>query len=138
MFRHVGIVVNNLEKMIWFYQDFLRMEIVYDKIEEGFFLNHILNSQNLAPRIVKLSFEKKVVVELLFFNQKKSLKTKSLTNNGLTHFALTVQNVDSLYEKFLENDLVVVNKPLISEENKVKVFFGRDPENNLIEFVELI
>ena len=50
MFRHVGIVVNDLDKMIWFYQDLIGLEIIYDKIEEGRFLNHILNSNNKSPR----------------------------------------------------------------------------------------
>ena len=34
MFRHVGIVVNDLDKMIWFYQDLIGLEIINDKIEE--------------------------------------------------------------------------------------------------------
>ena len=54
MFRHVGIVVNDLDKMKWFYQDVIGLEILYDKIEEGRFLNHILNSVNKSPRIIKL------------------------------------------------------------------------------------
>jgi catechol 2,3-dioxygenase-like lactoylglutathione lyase family enzyme len=138
MFRHIGIVVNDLEKMIWFYRDFLKMEITYDKTEKGVFLNHILNSKKLSPRIVKLSVNNKTIVELLFFDRGKKTKKKTLLNNGYTHFAITVENVDSLYQNFIENNLSIINKPAISQENNVKVFFGCDPENNLIEFVEIL
>jgi catechol 2,3-dioxygenase-like lactoylglutathione lyase family enzyme len=137
MFRHVGIVVNDLDKMLWFYQDVIGLEILYDKIEEGDFLNHILNSNNKSPRIVKLGWDNKTIVELLYFGVCK-INTKNLFENGYTHFALTIENVKSLYDKFIDNNLLVINTPVISDEKTVKVFFGLDPENNIIEFVELL
>ena len=136
MFRHVGIVVNDLDKMIWFYQDLIGLEIIYDKIEEGRFLNHILNSDNKSPRIIKLGQDNKTIVELLYFGDCK-INEKNLFDNGYTHFALTIEDSNSLYDKFIKNDLSVINTPIISDEKTVKVFFGVDPENNIIEFVEL-
>ena len=130
MFRHVGIVVNDLDKMIWFYQDLIGLEIIYDKIEDGRFLNHILNSDNKSPRIIKLGRNNKTIVELLYFGDCK-INEKNLFDNGYTHFALTI-------EEFIKNDLSVINTPIISDEKTVKVFFGVDPENNIIEFVELL
>ena len=137
MFRHVGIVVNDLDKMKWFYQDVIGLEILYDKIEEGRFLNHILNSVNKSPRIIKLGWENKIIVELLYFGGCE-INKKSLFENGYTHFALTIDDGNYLYDKFIENGLSVINTPIISDEKTVKVFFGMDPENNIIEFVELL
>lgn len=137
MFRHVGIVVNDLDKMKWFYQDVIGLEILYDKIEEGRFLNHILNSNNKSPRIIKLGRDNKTIVELLYFGDCK-INEKNLFDNGYTHFALTIEDGNSLYNKFIKNDLSVINTPIISDEKTVKVFFGMDPENNIIEFVELL
>ena len=137
MFRHVGIVVNDLDKMIWFYQDLIGLEIIYDKIEDGRFLNHILNSDNKSPRIIKLGRNNKTIVELLYFGDCK-INEKNLFDNGYTHFALTIEDSNSLYDKFIKNDLSVINTPIISDEKTVKVFFGVDPENNIIEFVELL
>lgn len=137
MFRHVGIVVNDLDKMIWFYQDLIGLEIIYDKIEDGRFLNHILNSNNKSPRIIKLGRDNKTIVELLYFGDCK-INEKNLFDNGYTHFALTIEDNNSLYDKFIKNDLYVINTPIISDEKTVKVFFGMDPENNIIEFVELL
>jgi catechol 2,3-dioxygenase-like lactoylglutathione lyase family enzyme len=137
MFRHVGIVVNDLDKMIWFYQDLIGLEIIYDKIEEGRFLNHILNSNNKSPRIIKLGQNNKTIVELLYFGGCE-INKKNLFNNGYTHFALTIDDSNYLYDKFIKNGLSVINTPTISDEKTVKVFFGIDPENNIIEFVELL
>jgi catechol 2,3-dioxygenase-like lactoylglutathione lyase family enzyme len=137
MFRHVGIVVNDLDKMIWFYQDLIGLEIIYDKIEEGRFLNHILNSNNKSPRIIKLGQNNKTIVELLYFGDCE-INKKNLFDNGYTHFALTIDDSNYLYDKFIKNGLSVINTPTISDEKTVKVFFGIDPENNIIEFVELL
>ena len=137
MFRHVGIVVNDLDKMIWFYRDLMGLEIIYDEIEDGRFLNHILNSNNKSPRIIKLGQDNKTIVELLYFGNCK-VNEKNLFCNGYTHFALTIKDTDSLYDKLIKNNLSVINTPIISDEKTVKVFFGMDPENNIIEFVELL
>jgi catechol 2,3-dioxygenase-like lactoylglutathione lyase family enzyme len=137
MFRHVGIVVNDLDKMIWFYQDLIGLEIIYDKSEEGRFLNHILNSNNKSPRIIKLGRNNKTIVELLYFGDCK-INKKNLFDNGYTHFALTIDDSNCLYDKFIKNGLSVINTPTISDEKTVNVFFGMDPENNIIEFVELL
>jgi len=137
MFRHVGIVVNDLDKMIWFYRDLIGLEIIYDKIEEGRFLNHILNSNNKSPRIIKLGQNNKTIVELLYFGD-CDINKKNLFDNGYTHFALTIDDSNYLYDKFIKNGLSVINTPSISDEKTVKVFFGMDPENNIIEFVELL
>lgn len=137
MFRHVGIVVNDLDKMIWFYRDLMGLEIIYDEIEDGRFLNHILNSNNKSPRIIKLGQDNKTIVELLYFGNCK-VNEKNLFCNGYTHFALTIKDADSLYDKLIKNNLSVINTPIISDEKTVKVFFGMDSENNIIEFVELL
>ena len=108
MFRHVGIVVNDLDKMLWFYRDFIGLEILYDKIEEGRFLNHILNSDNESPRIIKLGFDNKTIVELLYFGS-CDVNKKSLFENGYTHFALTINDVNFLHNKFIDNNCVLVS-----------------------------
>jgi len=137
MFRHVGIVVNDIDKMLWFYQNILNLEIMYDKIESGVFLNHILNSKDLSPKIIKLGKDGKTMVELLYFGKSKKRK-KTLLSNGYTHFAITVKNVEEIYTEFIRNNLKVINEPMISEESNVSVFFGLDPEDNIIEFVEVL
>ena len=66
------------------------------------------------------------------------INKKNLFDNGYTHFALTIDDGNYLYDKFIENGLSVINTPIISDEKTVRVFFGMDPENNIIEFVEVL
>lgn len=137
MFRHVGIVVNDLDKMLWFYRDFLSLDVMYHKIESGPFLNHLIGTHDQSPEIVKLGKSGSTIVELLFFGKKHQTK-KSLTDIGITHFAITVNNIEEIYKNFLDCKLSYINPPRISDDGKAKVFFGLDPEKNYIEFVEII
>ena len=41
MFRHVGIVVKDLEKQLQFYRDYLGLEVYYSQIEKGNFLENL-------------------------------------------------------------------------------------------------
>jgi catechol 2,3-dioxygenase-like lactoylglutathione lyase family enzyme len=137
MFRHIGIVVNDIEKMLWFYRDILSLDVMYDEIEGGSFLNHILNTKGESPRIIKLGSNEKTIVELLDFNKNDSSAKKNLLNKGYTHFAITIDNCDKMYSVLKNNNLKTINHPIESQ-NKVKVFFGLDPEDNIIEFVEVV
>ena len=134
MFRHVGIVVNNLELMTKFYEEVIGLAILYNEIEEGPFLEHILDKKNARARIIKLGKDGNTIVELLAFDESTTNDDKSLFKNGLTHFAITVSDIDSMVNKIG----YCLNEPMISENGAVKVCFCRDPEKNLIEIVELL
>jgi catechol 2,3-dioxygenase-like lactoylglutathione lyase family enzyme len=138
MFRHVGIVVNNLDTMLFFYSEVLGMEIISNEIEEGLFLNKILGYDNIIGRIIKLGKDKKTIVELLDFNKKEDNHNKTLIKNGFSHFAITVSDVNELYKKLIQNNFFVVSEPQISVNKKFKVCFCRDPEENFVEIVEIL
>jgi hypothetical protein len=91
----------------------------------------------LSPRIIKLGKDNSTIVELLFFKNCELIE-KNLFSNGYTHFALTVKDSENLHKIMIDNGLSVINNPIISDEKTVKVFFAKDPENNIIEFVELL
>lgn len=138
MFRHIGIVTQDIDKMLFFYKNILELDVVSDEIESGVFLNEILGYETLEVRIVKLGKNKQTIIELLDFN-KKGIKTESsLLNFGYTHFALTINNIDRLYEKLKELEIEVISSPQISVNKKFKVCFCKDYENNFIELVEIL
>jgi len=138
MFRHVGIVVDDIDKMLFFYSKILGMEIISDEVEEGPFLNEILGQDNLNARIVKLGKENKTIVELLDFNKKQNNFSKTIIKNGITHFALTVSNIESLRNNLIVNNFFTLSPPKISVNKKFKVFFCKDPEDNFLELVEIL
>ena len=138
MFRHVGIVVNDLKNMLYFYSEILGMEIISDEIEGGEFLNKILGYNDISGRIIKLGKNEKTIVELLDFNEKENQSNKTLINNGFTHFAITVSDIDELYYKLILNNFFVMSEPQISVNKKFKVCFCKDPEGNFVEIVEIL
>jgi len=138
MFRHVGIVVNDLQNMLHFYSEILGMDVISNEFEEGHFLNKILGYNDIKGDIIKLGKDNKTIVELLDFNKKEINSNKTLIKNGFTHFAITVSNVDELYNKLLQNNFFVISNPQVSVNKKFKVCFCQDPEGNFIEIVEIL
>lgn len=136
MFRHVGIVVNNMQKMKDFYCNVFDLEVLYDEVEQGPFLSHILGCESKA-HIIKLGKNGKIFLELLDFVGSEFGYYKGLKDEGITHFAVTVDDADSVYRKAHENKSYhILNAPRISESGAVKVFFCADPEFNHIEIVQ--
>jgi len=138
MFRHVGIVVKDLEKQLKFYKDLLGLEIYYSQIESGPFLENLIGYTKIKPLIYKLGKNNNTIVELLYFDNYESVHNKKLINNGITHFALTVENVDDLYIKLKNEDIHFISEPSISDDKKHKVCFCQDYDLNYIELVEKI
>ena len=56
----------------------------------------------------------------------------------ISHFAVTVKNVDSLYKKLKKNGIKFVSEPTLSNDKKVKLTFCRAPEGTLIEMVQVL
>ena len=138
MFRHVGIVVDNIDSMLFFYSEIMDLDVISDEIEEGEFLNKILDLKSIDARVIKLGKESKTIVELLKFNRDDSTEKKTLLGKGITHFALTVSDLDKLYIKLIDYGLTIINEPQISNNEKFKVCFCKDPEDNYIELVEIL
>ena len=138
MFRHVGIVVRDLEKQLNFYRDLLDLEVYYSQIEKGFFLEKLIGITHAAPLIYKLGKDGKTIVELLKFDDSYSTEEKTLNSFGITHFAITVEKIDNLYVKLLSNGVEFVSEPIISPDGNHKVSFCKDFEGNYIELVEKI
>ncbi|MDP1879877.1 MAG: VOC family protein [Parachlamydiaceae bacterium] len=139
-FRHVGIVVKDIQTQLFFYQELLGLELYYHEIEKGIFLDTLLGDDGLSPSIYKLGNKGNTLVELLDFGSNLhsvDIKT-SLLQNGYTHFSITINDLDYLYNRLCENKVEFINPPRISDNGKFKVCFCRDFENNFIELVEIL
>ncbi len=122
--RHVGIVVKNLEACVKFYAQF-GFTIKSTAHERGDFLENILSHENAEATITKLSDGHGCVLELLQFLTPESRRgERYLFDTGISHIALTVDNIDDKY------------KPRTSPDGKVRVAFITDPEGNVVELVE--
>lgn len=138
-FRHVGIVVNDIERSLEFYHNILGLSILKKSEEGSLFIDKILkmNGSKLTTWKLKLLDDK--IIELLHFEKKGKIISPLRPNDiGMTHFALTVINAEAMYHHLVQHNVEVLSAPEIGPDNYAKVFFCRDFEHNLIEMVEVL
>ena len=138
--RHVGIVVNDIEGAIAFWRDNFDFKVRIDQIEKGEFIERLLGIKSVCVRTVKLLGEGNVEIELLNFchiNRQK-LDKKSVTDNGITHIALNIKNLESRISRLEEMGYQTVNAPEISVDSKVRVCYLEGFEGVFLELVEML
>jgi catechol 2,3-dioxygenase-like lactoylglutathione lyase family enzyme len=140
--RHIGIVVDNMDLQLGFYRDILGLEVYYDQVENGRWINTLLNiGENCYAHIIKLGKNNNILVELISFREwlYKDPNIKPANEMGITHLSLEVDgNLNNLFYFMDRKGVKFVSPPNISPDNKVKVCFCYDFENNLIELVEVL
>ena len=138
--RHVGIVVQDIQKSINFWRDHFDFSIYLDQIEEGEFIEHLLSIPNVKVRTVKMKGQDNSLIELLYFFEKQDIDQwrGNLTSTGLTHLALNINNLNEKIKKLLSHGFELINQPRKSENGSVLVAFIKGPEGILIELVESV
>jgi len=136
--RHVGIVVNDLDESLYFWKKFFLFEIVVDQIEPAPYINQLLDLQFENLRTVKIKGKGNTVIELLKFDNLvvDNIWRGKLNSVGLTHIAITVDNIEELFKGLKKADFSPLSEILISPNKKVKVVFFKGPENLMLELVE--
>jgi len=136
--RHTGIVVQDIEKSIYFWTSILNFKIVSDNLETGIFIEHLLNMPNVKVRTVKMVASDDSMIELLWFpnHHDGELWKGSFTSTGLTHVALNVKHISEIIDKSSKLKYKTINSPNRSLENNVTVVFIVGPEGLLIELVQ--
>jgi len=139
--RHVGITVRDLEKSKRFYCDLLGFEIIRQMEEKGSFIDSISGLNDVVVTTVKLKHPDATdngMIELLNYKSHNTDSRKLFINNGgISHFALTVNNIKEIHKKLVNANVDFNCEPLLSEDGGAVVTFCRDFEDNLIEMVEV-
>ena len=138
--RHTGIVVNNLKKSLFFYHNLLGFKIQKRMMEKGKATDRLSNLKKVNVETVKMHIgKKKGMIELLHFHSHKR-KNKdhkyNISKIGISHFAVTENNLDKLYRNLRRNKIKFICKPMYSNDKSVKLTFCRAPEGTLIEMVQ--
>ena len=136
----MGIVVNDLDKTRDFWINALDFKLHVEALEESPFIDELLAIKDPALTTVKLIDSKGFILELLKFENYEVENSWSgdLKTTGLTHIALTVDNLDALTEKMGNLGYRAISEVKISPNKKVKVVFVRGPEGIMLELVEEI
>lgn len=138
--RHTGIVVNDLQKAVFFWTDLLGFKIEKQAKEYGEHLDKVLGLNDIEVTTVKLSKGNSSLIELLKFHShpdKVQWGGEPFTT-GITHIALTVSDIDNTFNYLKKNKVYFFSSPQYSPDGYAKFVFGRGPENLLIEFVEVL
>ena len=134
----MGIVVNDLDKTRDFWINTLGFKLHVEALEESPFIDELLAIKDPDLTTVKLIDSKGFIVELLKFKnyQVENSWSGDLKTTGLTHVALTVDNLDELLADLKKHNYHTISEIMISPSKKVKVVFVKGPEAIMLELVQ--
>jgi len=139
-YRHMGIVVKDMEIAMKFYCDLLEHEIIVDFTEEGAYFNNLIGLENASARVVKANSPDGTYVELIEFKNIKPIdrqEERRYDFYGLNHICFKVEKIHDLYEKLVSAGIEFISEPLKSDFDPVYTCFCYDYEGNLVQFVEI-
>ncbi len=136
----MGIVVNDLDKSKDFWMNSLGFQLHLEALEQSPYIDELLAIKDPNLTTVKLIDSKGFIIELLKFDNYQVEKSWSgdLKTTGLTHIALTVDNVEVLVDNLKKLNYHVLSEIKMSPNGRVKVVFVKGPEGLMLELVEEI
>ena len=135
-FRHAGIVVEDMERSLAFYCEKLGFKVVNQQDECGPYIDYLLQIASAQVTTVKLAAPDGSMIELLKFSRPMGpIRKHEIFEHCLSHVAFTVDDIDGMYEKLMEEGVSFKAPPLVSQEGR-KVCFMLDPDNTWIELVQ--
>ncbi len=131
-------MVNDLEKTRDFWINTLGFKLHVEAKEESPYIDELLAINDPALTTVKLIDSKGFIIELLKFDnyQIEHSWSGDLKTTGLTHIALTVDDLDEIIAILRKLDYQTLSEIKISPNKKVKVVFVRGPEGIMLELVQ--
>ena len=138
--RHVGIVVQDLSVNKSFWLDGMGFEQVSDMLESGEHIDAIMDAKNVIVQTVKLRDKRGLIIELLKFVAPKPKRSMlaSPFRTGITHVAITVDDLNYYYEHLTNFGGKFHCSPQYSPDASVKFIYCRGPENIIIELVQML
>ena len=131
-------MVNDLEKAKDLWTNNLGFKLHIKAKEESPYIDELLTIKDPMLTTVKLIDSKGFIIELLKFENYEVENSWSgdLKTTGLTHIALTVDNLDKLVDTLRKLDYQTISEIKTSPNKKVKVVFVRGPEGIMLELVQ--
>jgi catechol 2,3-dioxygenase-like lactoylglutathione lyase family enzyme len=131
-------VVNDLAKTRDFWINTLGFKLHVEAKEESPYIDELLAIKDPRLTTVKLIDSNGFIIELLKFDnyQVENSWSGNLKTTGLTHIALTVDDLDELVPTLRKLDYQTLSEIKTSPNKKVKVVFVRGPEGIMLELVQ--
>lgn len=131
-------MVHDLEKTKDFWINTLGFKLHIEAKEESPYIDELLAIKDPSLTTVKIVDSNGFIIELLKFEnyQVENSWSGDLKTTGVTHIALTVDNLDQLLESLGKQNYQTLSEIKISPNKKVKVVFVKGPEAIMLELVE--
>ena len=143
-FRHVAIIVEDLDRMVEFYTRVLGLELKRQfEIESEEFREGIGIEDAKARGAHLMVPDSNIEIELFQFIHSQGVKEKASIANmiGYRHIAFIVDDLDKSFEILKGNGVEFFSDPItVNEPESVRGFrfvYFRDPEGNIIELNKL-
>lgn len=136
--RHIGIVVSDLVASLRFYK-LLGFKVDKQMIEKGDYIDKISSLSNVKVTTVKMRSVSGQLIELLYYHSHKKISKKcELSDIGITHFAVTVDDIEYAYRELSKVGISFNSQPQLSPDGNAKLTFCQDPDGVFIELVEML
>lgn len=138
--RHIGIVVQDLNKVLNFFTKLLKFKIKKKMSEKSSYIDNILGLKNANITTVKIEAPDGNLIEILKFKNFRNKKNWNgkIYSTGLTHISMTVKNLEKTYRFLIKKNIKFNAPPQLSPDKYAKVTFCKGPEGLLIELVEVL
>ena len=142
--HHVAISTENLERMTQFYCDVLGFNLTMEldwapATELGDQLDKIIGLKNTAAKVAMVEMGD-IRVELFEYHSpvpKPKDPEWRVCDHGYTHLCMEVGDIDAEYDR-LSNAGMTFHGPPPPPYNGMRALYGRDPEGNTIEILQII
>ena len=134
--RHFGIVVKNIEDSLFFYENLLGFKVLKKMEESGPEISTFLGIKNVKVTTIKMTNQFNQMIELLYYQEQVHKNDVLINQLGPTHLALSVSNLDDLYQNFKQQNIEFISRPIITDNKFAKVAFCKAPEGTFVELVE--
>ena len=138
--RHTGIVVDDLNTSLHFWCNLMGFTVKRRMDEAGPHIDAVMELDGVRVTTAKLADPKGNLIELLKFHSHpgKTGWMGTPVTTGLTHIALTVDDLDGLCDKLRGEGVRFHAPPQRSPDGLAKFTYCRGPEGIILELVEVM
>lgn len=142
--QHTAISTPDMGRALGFYRDLVGFEVVSDSTWEkgsraGANAERVMALEGVAVRVVMLRLGESLL-ELFEFQSPRPAATepdRPVCDHGFTHICLSVTDMDAEYGR-LSRAGMHFHCPPLQLGRRAKVTYGRDPDGNVVELLELL
>lgn len=136
-FNHVGISVIDIDRSIAFYRDLLGLDQLCDVFPfGGEHFEAIMDIPGVGGRMCMMGRDSLQLELFEFIGGKAKDPEHPVSDRGFSHFGITVDDVDAVYEKLRAADVRIHSPVITFMGGSMKAIYCRDPDGNVFEVME--